>query len=232
MKSFIFSLILLAQLLLPAAHASVILSGTRFIFNGDQESISFRVLNQDEKDYLVLTKILGGNPAGQQAAAASHTVFIATPPLFQLKAKHENTVRITKVGGELPADRESLFWLSVASVPASTKDAQNNTVEIAVRNKMKLFYRPAGLKVDPATAYQKISLTRKNGVITIANPTPYYLTLVNVMVAGKRIDDVPMLPPFGRQDHRWCQGAGQCLIQWQSINDFGSQTPVQQQTVQ
>lgn len=225
MKKFWLFAGLLVQAFLPTAHASVILSGTRFIFRGNQESLSFRVLNQDDKDYLVLTKIVRGN------TVAGEPVFIATPPLFRLKAKHENSVRIAKVGGNLPSDRESLFWLSVASIPPTARDAQNNTLQIAVRNKMKLFYRPTGLNADPAEAYKKITLERSGNAIKVTNPTPYYITLVNIVVAGKSVNDPPMLAPFSSQTQNWCAAQNTCLIQWQAINDYGSVVPAQQKSI-
>lgn len=236
MKKFWLFAGVLAQAFLPMAHASVILSGTRFIFHGNQESLSFRVLNQDDKDYLVLTKILCGNTADNrtethQEGATGEPVFIATPPLFRLNAKHENSVRITRVGGGLPSDRESLFWLSVASIPSTERHAQNNTLQIAVRSKMKLFYRPSGLNADPASAYKKITLARSGNAIRVANPTPYYITLVNVTAAGKRVGDPPMLAPFSSLTQNWCAAQNNCLIQWQAINDYGSIAPTQHKSI-
>lgn len=232
MKKILSSVGVLLQLLLPSAHASVVLSGTRFIFPENQDGISFRVINRDNKDYLVLTKILNSSPAGGAGDIPKQgntvgTVFMATPPIFQLRAKHENIVRLTKVGGILPVDRESLFWLSVASIPSSERGAQGNTLQIAVRNNMKLFYRPSGLKISAVDAYKKLTFKHNAQLIKISNPTPYYITLANVTVAGKNVDDAPMLAPFSSQLLDGCHSQNQCLIQWQTINDYGALTPQQ-----
>ncbi len=48
--------------------------------------------------------------------------FLITPPLFRLDAKQENVLRIIRTGGNLPADRESLFWLNIKSIPSSARN--------------------------------------------------------------------------------------------------------------
>lgn len=104
------------------AHAGIVVGGTRFIFNGDQDSISFQVKNTSANVYLVQTKIFSGNDdeGNNNAHDKVHEVpFIATPMLFRLKPLRDNYVRILKVPGQLPQDRETLFWLTIAGIPAS-----------------------------------------------------------------------------------------------------------------
>lgn len=87
----------------------------------------------------------------------SGTVFIATPPLFVLKPDKNTKIRINRVGGGLPADRESLFILNVAALPTlenSHSVKTDNQLQIAVRNRMKIFYRPSNLSEDPNMSYQ------------------------------------------------------------------------------
>ncbi len=94
----------------------------------------------------------------------SETVFIATPPLFVLKPDKNTKIRINRVGGSLPADRESLFILNVAALPTlenSHSVKTDNQLQIAVRNRMKIFYRPSNLSEDPNMSYQKLRWARK-----------------------------------------------------------------------
>lgn len=49
-------------------------------------------------------------------------------------------------GEPLPADRESLFWMNVKAIPSlDEKLANENTLQIAIQSRIKLFYRPSGL---------------------------------------------------------------------------------------
>ncbi|MCC3264159.1 fimbria/pilus periplasmic chaperone, partial [Paenibacillus polymyxa] len=73
--------------------------------------------------------------------------FIITPPLFKLSPTKNNVLRIVNTSDALPQDRESVYWVNVKSIPARSEDAENkNVLQIAVRTRLKLFYRPAGLK--------------------------------------------------------------------------------------
>ncbi|EPR3745976.1 fimbrial biogenesis chaperone, partial [Escherichia coli] len=74
--------------------------------------------------------------------------FIATPPLLVLKQDKNTKIRINRVGGQLPIDRESLFILNIAALPAQEQNSQlknENQLQVAVRNRMKIFYRPETL---------------------------------------------------------------------------------------
>lgn len=41
------------------------------------------------------------------------------------------------MAGDLPVDRESVFWLNVKEIPK--KSAEENVLQIAVRSRIKLF---------------------------------------------------------------------------------------------
>lgn len=68
---------------------------------------------------------------------------MVTPPLFRLGAGQENNLRILRTGGNLPEDRESLYWMNIKSIPSTTEKQDNvNTLQIAVKTRIKLIYRP------------------------------------------------------------------------------------------
>ncbi|PJI52023.1 molecular chaperone EcpD, partial [Methylobacterium radiotolerans] len=48
-------------------------------------------------------------------------------------------------GEPMPQDKESVFWLNVLEIPPKDK-ANQNLLQMAFRSRIKLFYRPAGLK--------------------------------------------------------------------------------------
>ncbi|PPS59338.1 hypothetical protein CRX72_22345 [Pantoea sp. BRM17] len=95
-------------------------------------------------------------------------------------------VRTAHTGAALPADRESLYWLSIKSVPGTPKE-ETNRLLITVKSVFKLFYRPAGLPGDAATAFEKITFRRqgiggsrliyegnaRQAALSISNPDDY-----------------------------------------------------------
>lgn len=46
----------------------------------------------------------------------------------------KNVLRIIRTGGNLPEDRESLYWLDIKSIPSSNPDNKHNTLMLAVKS--------------------------------------------------------------------------------------------------
>ena len=152
----------------------------------------------------------------------SDNAFITTPPLFKLNSQAQNSVRVMLSGDTLPTDRESVYWLNIKAIPSSSPDAKNELL-IAVKSKMKLFYRPAGLKGDPSLAYQQLTFSSVGGKLSVHNPSPYSVSLYDIKVNGKQLAKPPMVLPF--QTVSLPQSAitgGE--VSWRAINDFGGIT--------
>ena len=49
----------------------------------------------------------------------------------------ENKLRIINTGGNLPQDRESLFWMNIKTIPATEKLDNVNTLQIAIKTRIK-----------------------------------------------------------------------------------------------
>lgn len=194
-----------------SAHAGIVIVGTRFVFPEKADSITVDMNNTADSDYLVQTRISPFN--GKQ-------LFIATPPLMPIGGGHAGKIRIIRAGGGLPADRESLFYLTIAAIPSGKPEA--NSLQIAVKSRMKLFYRPAGLK-EAETAWQKLKWKRSGGV-EVSNLTPYYVTLSELSFNGQPVATPPMLAPFSQATVAGCVTKAPCQIQWQSLNEYGQET--------
>ncbi len=67
-------------------------------------------------------------------------------PCLPCRAK-ENTLRIIDAtNNQLPQDRESLFWMNVKAIPSMDKSKlSDNTLQLAIISRIKLYYRPAKL---------------------------------------------------------------------------------------
>lgn len=142
-----------------AAISGVEIGGTRLIYNGNTSQAAISVKNPDNKPYLIqswVSKSENGDESGSE--------FTTTPPLFKLNPNAQNSVRVMLAENNLPTDRESVYWLNIKAIPSSSPNAKNELL-IAVKSKMKLFYRPAGLKGDPSLAYQQLNFSRQGGEI-------------------------------------------------------------------
>lgn len=208
------------------AQAGVVVEGTRFIFNADKTSITFTVNNTSQQRFLLLSKVLDA-----QGQATRDVPFMTTPPLFPLAAGHSNIIRIIRTGGDLPDDRESLFWLSVASIPQTQGKPSPNSLQVAIRSRMKLFFRPLGLKGREEDAYRQLTWQRAGMQVQVNNPTPYYVTLFHLQLNGIAVNNVGMVAPFSRVTTSGCPVDGPCRVQWQTINDYGRVMPARQQAL-
>ena len=85
------------------------------------------------------------------------------------------------------------------------KSDKENTLQIALQTKVKLFYRPEKIApVKNSSPWQeKLKLEKKGSVVFIKNPTPYYITIIN---AGANKNSDPkkfapiMIAPFSEEN--------------------------------
>lgn len=201
-----------------AIHAGgVVLGATRVIYPQGNKQVSLAVTNTDEKA-LFLIQSWFTDSEGKKS-----NDFVVTPPLFKLMPKKENTLRIIYVGANpLPADRESVYYLNAKAIPAVSEAAQNsNTLQIATQSVIKLFYRPQGLAVPPIEAPAMLRCNLEGSMLTVHNPSPYFVTMVNLQVGKTRIANM-MVPPLATERVDVDNLTGD--VTFQSINDYGSQT--------
>ncbi|MDF7788622.1 molecular chaperone [Pantoea stewartii] len=202
-----------------ASQAGVEIGGTRLIYEGNAREAAISVNNPDDRPYLIQAWV-----DKDPASADGDKTFITTPPLFRLEPHSQNSVRVVYTGRPLPADRESMLWLSIKSVPSTSKDDTNQLL-ISVKSVIKLFYRPAALSGDPVTAYEKLVFTRRGAKVYVSNPTPYYISFYDLSVGGVQVKKLPTLKPLSEQAIDVPAGASGS-VSWRTINDFGGITDV------
>ncbi|MEI9763234.1 molecular chaperone [Enterobacter kobei] len=146
--------------------------------------------------------------------------------MFRLDGGHENTLRVIYTGEtSLPENRESVFWLNVKSIPSMTRSDENRLL-IAVKTRMKLFYRPAALASENAgEAWTRLTFEPRGERLVINNPTPFYVSLYSLTVGNKTIAPPPMISPLSSVT---VAGSGK-QVAWKAINDFGGVTTEKRQ---
>lgn len=161
------------------AAAGVVIGGTRLVYPGGKKEATITVKNPDDIPYLVQSWVNADLEGNVKAP------FLVTPPLFRLNGGKENTLRVVKTAQPLPEDRESVFWFSVKTVPPEA-EGKGNHLQIAVRTRIKLFYRPASLPGSPEEAAGKVRWERSGNTLKAINDSPYYLSFSTVSVAGEK----------------------------------------------
>lgn len=218
-------LALLLALLCGPAEAGIVIGGTRVIYDGDKKEASLSIRNPNKSSvYLVQSWV----DSGEESRKAP---FIVTPPLFRINADGENMLRIIRTGGALAQDRESVFWLNVKSIPAIDDSvARSNMLQVVIKSRIKLFYRPRGLQGEPGSAYQNLRFTHHSNRLTVTNPTPFYVTLFTLKVDGNEIKEADMVPPLGSASFT-LPSAAVSRVSWQAINDYGGISQVERRAL-
>lgn len=204
-----------------AEPGGVSLGSTRVIYPEGNTQASLAINNTDPNAVFLIQAWI------ENAQQAKSSDFVLTPPLFVIKANKENTLRIMYVGpNTLPADRESLYWVNVKAIPSVSKDTNNkNTLQIAILSRIKLFMRPKNLSMTSNEAPSHLQFHKSGNTLTIDNPTPYYLTLVQFH-AGLANLPTTMVAPMSKADVKLPANA-QGDINFQTVNDYGANTPTQ-----
>ncbi|WP_274242167.1 MULTISPECIES: fimbrial biogenesis chaperone [unclassified Enterobacter] len=187
--------IILLCLLGSAAEAGIKVDRTRLIYNEGDNGVVLNVTSLEKQDMLIQSWVteVDGKRESQQ--------MLVVPPVQQLAAGQSRAVRVINKGKSLPRDRESVFWLHVQEIPKKD-NKQTNTLKLAVRNSLKVFWRPAAIAKE-ATNYSallsKVETSRSGNTLTIENPTPFYLTLNKVVGGSNKVQLVNnMISPFGK----------------------------------
>lgn len=212
-----------------SSHASVIVNGTRVIYNGNEKEVSVRLTNTGTLPVLVQSWIDEGDMNARPDRI--RTPFTLTPPINRINADKSQTLRISYTGSPaLPQDKESVYWLNLLEVPASKKDETLNKLQVAFRTRIKLFYRPAALtdKAKVTEAAEKIKWTFSGGKLIASNSSPYFISLVSVSLknAGKNGSiEGEMVPPMGSYTFNLPAsvraGTGS-LLTYEYVNDWGA----------
>ncbi|ELP5685312.1 fimbria/pilus periplasmic chaperone [Salmonella enterica subsp. enterica serovar Bredeney] len=201
------------------AKAGVALGATRVIYPAGQKQVQLPVTNNDDASTFLIQSWV------ENAVGVKDGRFVITPPLFAMQGKKENTLRIIDAtNNQLPQDRESLFWMNVKAIPSMDKSRlSDNTLQLAIISRIKLYYRPSKLAMPPDQAAEKLRFRRSGSSLTLINPTPYYLT-VTELNAGNRVLENALVPPMGEASIKLPSDSSS-EITYRTINDYGALTP-------
>lgn len=210
---------------LPAS-AAIVINNTRVVYPQNEREVTVRIDNQGKGPVLLQSWIDDGD--AQALPEKLQVPFVLTPPVNRIDAGKSQSVRIRYTGHRLPTDRESLFWLNALEIPSHHKSAEpQNTLQMAFRTRIKLFFRPAGLKGEPEDAARALRWESDGGQVTAINDTPWHVSLLNIHLraGGKQqMIEGDTVAPFSRRTFTATghgHGHGQ-VTGWQYINDYGA----------
>lgn len=179
----IFALSLLTVTVFPT-HAALTVDRSRLIYNEGEKAISINVTNRNTHDpYLAQGWMEDGNEKKLTEP------LMVLPPVQRVEPDGKTLIRIQSlpVVSTLPKDRESVFYFNLREIPP--KNDKPNTLTLAMQTRLKVFYRPASLKVDPMAdtvpGVETLTLTKSGDRYVVNNPTPYHFSFVELRTTLK-----------------------------------------------
>lgn len=212
------------------ATANVVIGGTRVIYPESEKNVTVKIKNPGSSPVLIQSWIDDGDP--NASPEMIKVPFLLTPPINRIDPEKGQTLRISYTGEKLPEDRESIFWLNVLEVPPIYKNgAAKNNLQIALRTRIKIFFRPAGLTEDIHKAMASLKWRLTNNGLEAKNNSPYYVNLADILIhrAGKqKVIDADNIAPFNSATFAL---KGETInkgdsLTYDYINDWGALTSV------
>lgn len=219
---FVFSIVVLFYTM--QSFAGIVVGGTRVIFPGNAPDTTISIYNKETTlPYLIQVWVDPFNKDDK-----SKPPFTAIPPVSRLEPGQEKVLRIVKIAGELPTDRESVFWLNVKNIPPSSDKKDTSTLEIAIKTRIKLFWRPAAINLIPEKAIAKVKWHKQGNQLVVENKSPIHINIMDVVIDGKNIP-LNMIRPFETLTLDLPAGVSGHSVVWRFINDYGAiSEPVKQ----
>ncbi|MFC6301117.1 fimbria/pilus periplasmic chaperone [Pseudomonas sp. CCM 7893] len=215
---------LLGLLVVNQATAGISLSSTRLIFDGKHKEAGITVRNSGA-DVLIQSWV------DTDSSDAISVPFAVTPPLVRVSGDEQQLLRVIYEGTGMPTDRESVVWLNVQEIPQAAKT--QNTLQLAVRQRIKVFFRPAGLKNDaylaPAALKWRLAERAGKSVLVVNNPGLYHVSIADITLQSGALSEHPfdsmMIAPGEQKEFNlkhFTPGQAPSLL-FRSINDYGAQ---------
>lgn len=219
------------------AMAGVVITGTRLVYPAGQKEITVKLNNNGSQPALTQSWIDTGDV--KSTPTNSRAPFVLSPPVSRIDPGKGQSLRLMFTGAALAGNKESLFWLNVLEIPPKSQDAEAlNTLQMAFRSRIKLFYRPEGLPGTPTEAieqvqWQVVPASSGQGLALQAfNPSAFHVSVVELeLVVGAQRDrgaDGMVGPGETRQfalEKLKTLPAGNAQVEFNAINDYGALIP-------
>ncbi|CBY86963.1 fimbrial biogenesis chaperone [Haemophilus influenzae] len=206
------------------AQANVVITGTRIIYPAEQKSITIQLTNVGESPALVQSWLDKGDI--QSSPDSTQVPFIITPPITRIEANSGQSLRTTFTNTEtLAKDRESLFYFNLLDIPpkpSADKLSQNpNYLQLAIKSRLKFFYRPSGLSISANDAYSKVIFSSNGTHLKVNNQTPYYITYAQIKVNNQLLKSPGMVAPYSQENYPFKGVKSGDKVDWTVVNDYG-----------
>lgn len=221
-----------------SALAGIVINSTRVIYPEEKSEVTVRLESENDYSSLVQSWIDNGNK--DESIKKIKVPFLLLPPITRIEPHQGQTLRIHYLGEgfTLPADRESVFWLNVLDIPPRSSGKAENLLQMAIRTRIKLFFRPNTLKgASSSNAAEKVIWRQvkndKKALLEAENRSPFYVSITSVEArsGNKTVNaEGKMIAPFSKATYAF--GDNNIAVRkftYFYINDYGASVPIERE---
>lgn len=220
LKLLVNSVVLTTLFAVSSTHSAIQAMASRVVYDGQYKAASLALKNNANKAYMVQTWL----EPGLGAEPNSKVPFVVTPPLIKIESQQESTLRFIYSGTGLAKDRESQFWINIQEIPP--KPEKENTLQLAIRSKIKLFYRPTSIDITLQDAVKKINWSVQGNALVLENSSPLFITIGDLTLEGQQSPvknlDQDMIAPYSKTTVIRAFPKNVHSIQFTYLNEYGS----------
>jgi P pilus assembly protein, chaperone PapD len=225
------SIVAVAMLCSGLAQAGIVIQGSRVVYPAKDREVTVKMANMADEPSLVQAWVDKGNAELRPEQADGP--FLVTPPITRVEGNKGQTLRLVYTGDDAVGKKqETVFWLNVLDVPPMPKDKDANFLQVAVRSRLKIFYRPDGLPGNPTRAAEELKWSATPSGVRVRNDSAFNVSLSSIQVemAGKPLsvkpENVKMVAPgtsmdFPVQGLAGAPAAGSKLT-YEWVSDYGA----------
>lgn len=196
-------ILLLIILILPSAVlANIIINGTRVLYYEGVDSVNIELTNNGNLASLVQSWIDDGNINSTPEDANSP--FYLYPPIVKIAGRKGQTLRI-KNSDKIPSENlEKVYYLNVLDIPENVEALKGKSyLQLAMKTRIKVFYRPKGLTDNPETVNEKITYQLNGNKVLVKNNSQYHFTIASISTQETpriTLVDSEMIPPLSSRE--------------------------------
>lgn len=186
MRSFFIGLFIgISMLEACASTGGIQLNTSRIVYKEGDKAISYAVTNRYD------------NPSLASAVVTNFDTtptadFSVSPSLYQIQPKSTVQGKVIQLQ-PINADTEKVYWLNVKTIIANDSSTNENsgTLQFAIAQRIKLFYRPKTIKENCRSAAEGLSWVKTKTGLKAINNSRVSVSLVHVKLGGHvfRISD-------------------------------------------
>lgn len=111
--------------------------------------------------------------------------------------------------------------MNIKSIPSSARNENTNTLQIAIKTRIKLLYRPVSITGKPEDVTTQLSWHTQGNQLIVENPTPFYMNFQEIKLDGKKVDKVTYAKPKAETHFSIPGNITARSVSWKIINDYG-----------